>query len=160
MFDNVYDLEKRIGRINESGDGKVKKIRREIETQECADVIRWARRTRIAGVLVAEYLTHVPNEGKRGKKARSDFYRLGGQRGYPDYIFDIARCGYHGLRIEVKAPKGYRSNIQDDQRKWESRLTGQGYLFVYCYCAEDMKQLITDYLLDRIEGPTSGGDAA
>ncbi len=109
---------------------------------------------------MGEYLTHVPNEGKRGKKARADFHRLGGQPGYPDYLLDIARCGYHGLRIEAKAPKGCPSKITDNQRRWALRLTGQGYLFAYCYSAEEMIQLITDYLNGRIDGPDSGGEAA
>lgn len=88
-------------------------------------MVAWARVTRIQGIWVGEYLTHVPNEGKRGKKARADFHRLGGQPGYPDYLLDIARCGYHGLRIEAKAPKGCPSKITDNQRRWALRLTGQ-----------------------------------
>ncbi|WP_083601484.1 VRR-NUC domain-containing protein [Vibrio quintilis] len=92
----------------------------------------------------------MPNEAKRGAKARSDFYRLGGQCGYPDYIFDVARCGYHGLRIEMKAPEPYRSQISDDQHKWENRLMAQGYLFAFCYSADEMKQLITNYLTENM----------
>lgn len=160
MFDNVYAFERKLGRVKQDSAGKVKKVRREAETEECADAVRWARKTTIAGIRVGDFLTHIPNEGKRGRKAKSDFYRLGGQPGYPDYLLDVARCGYHGLRIEAKAPEGYRSNISDDQHKWELRLTDQGYLFAYCYSADEMKALITDYLLGRIEGPTSPGSAA
>lgn len=158
MFDdNVYSLERKLGRIKQQG-GSVKKVRREAETEECAELVKWARSKVIAGITVGDYLTHVPNEGKRGKKARADFYRLGGQPGYPDYILDVAACGYHGLRIEAKEPSGGR--ISDDQRKWEMRLTSQGYLFVYCYSAGEMKTLITDYLNGRLQGPTFDGGAA
>ncbi len=150
MYAEIYDITKALGRLEEKG-GKTCKKRREPETEECADVIRWARKTKIAGVLVGDFLTHVMNEAKRGQKAKSDFYRLGGQKGYPDYILDVARSGYHGLRIEMKAPAQYQSRISDDQRKWESRLTNQGYLFAYCYSAEEMKQLITDYLTNNLE---------
>jgi hypothetical protein len=151
METNIYDITKALGRLDEKT-GKLRKKRREPETEECADMVRWARKTKIAGVLVGDYLTHVPNEGKRGTKAKSDFYRLGGQKGYPDYIFDVARCGFHGLRIEAKAPEEYRSSITDDQRKWEMRLTSQGYLFAYCYSSDEMKSLITDYLTGNITG--------
>ena len=156
MDAHIYDITKALGRLDEKT-GKLKRKRREPETEECAEVVRWARKTRIADILVGDYLTHVPNEAKRGKKAKSDFHRLGGQKGYPDYIFDVARGGYHGLRIEMKAPEQYQSRISDDQRKWEARLTGQGYLFAYCYSADEMKQLITDYLTDNLD---FGGDAA
>ncbi|MDW6094036.1 VRR-NUC domain-containing protein [Vibrio rhizosphaerae] len=156
MDSNIYEISKAIGRT-EQRSGKLKKKRREPETKECADAIRWARKTTIAGICVGDFLTHVPNEGKRGNKAQYDFYQLGGQPGYPDYIFDVARCGCHGLRIEMKAPEQYRSLISDDQRKWEYRLSEQGYLFVYCYSASEMKKTITDYLLNQIE---PGDDAA
>ncbi|CZF79685.1 VRR-NUC domain-containing protein [Grimontia marina] len=158
MYDNVFSLEQQLGRIRHRGDGRVQKVRREPEAEECADLVRWARRTTIAGIRVGDFLTHIPNEGKRGKKARADFHRLGGQPGYPDYLLDVARCGYYGLRIEAKAPTGGR--ITEDQRKWEVRLSGQGYLFAYCYSAEEMKGLIADYLKGHIEGPDSGGTAA
>ena len=156
MDAHIYDITKALGRLDEKT-GKLRKKRREPETEECAEVVRWARKTKITDILVGDYLTHVPNEAKRGKKAKSDFHRLGGQKGYPDYIFDVARCGYHGLRIEMKAPEQYQSRISDDQRKWEARLTSQGYLFAYCYSSEEMKQLITDYLTNNLEFE---GDAA
>ncbi|PJC87813.1 VRR-NUC domain-containing protein [Vibrio sp. HA2012] len=156
MDADIYDITKALGRLDEKN-GKLKKKRREPEAEECADVIRWARKTKIAGVVVGDFLTHVMNEAKRGQKAKSDFHRLGGQKGYPDYILDVARCGFHGLRIEMKAPEQYRPSITDDQRKWERRLRSQEYLFAYCYSAEEMKQLITDYLTETLD---LGGDAA
>ncbi|PWI34854.1 VRR-NUC domain-containing protein [Vibrio albus] len=156
MDAEIYDITKALSRLDEKS-GKLKKKRREPEAEECADAIRWARKTKIAGIVVGDFLTHVMNEAKRGQKARSDFHRLGGQKGYPDYILDVARSGYHGLRIEMKPPKQYQSRITDDQRKWERRLTSQGYLFVFCYSSEEMKQLITDYLTDNLD---FGGDAA
>lgn len=157
MFDdNVYSLERKLGRIKQQA-GSVKKVRREAETEECAELVKWARSKVIAGITVGDFLTHVPNEGKRGKKARADFYRLGGQPGYPDYILDVAECGFHGLRIEAKEPGGGR--ISDDQRKWEMRLTSQNYLFVYCYSADEMKTLITEYLTGQLQGLASGGAA-
>lgn len=157
MNADIYDITKALGRTEERN-GKLRKKRREPETEECADLIRWANKTKIAGVIVGDFLTHIPNEAKRGQKARSDFHRMGGHKGYPDYIFDVARSDYHGLRIEMKAPEEYRSVISDDQRKWETKLRSQGYCFAYCYSAEEAKDLISDYLLGNIS--PFDGDAA
>lgn len=157
MNADIYDITKKLGRTEERN-GKLRKKRREPETEECADLIRWADKTKIAGLIVGDHLVHIPNEGKRGQKARSDFVRLGGRKGYPDYVFDVARSGFHGLRIEMKAPEEYKSNISDDQRKWERRLNAQGYCFVYCYSSEEAKQIISDYLLGNVS--PFDGDAA
>ena len=149
MFDH-YELQKQIGtsaKLVKGRDGKAKKQKREPESAEQKAVVIWANETEINGVLVGDYLTHVPNEGKRGPKALRDFIEFGGSPGYPDLILDIAACGYHGLRIEMKAPGEYKSVIKDNQQEWNEKLNGQGYLSVFCNTADEAKVLITDYLL-------------
>lgn len=123
-----------------------KKKPREIESGEQSALIDWARLVSYEGVKLVDLLTHVPNEGKRGYKAQSDFKKLGGSKGYPDLILDIAAGGYHGLRIEMKAPKGYSSSVSEDQQSWIDRLNKKGYLAVVCYGFEEAKQTIVDYL--------------
>lgn len=123
-----------------------KKKPREIETAEQAALIDWSWLVSYQGEKLGESITHVPNEGKRGYKAQSDFKKLGGSKGYPDLIVDIAAGGYHGLRIEMKAPKGFTSTVSKDQKEWIERLTKRGYLAVVCYGFEEAKQVIVDYL--------------
>ncbi|MFG0772867.1 VRR-NUC domain-containing protein [Vibrio plantisponsor] len=123
-----------------------KKKPREIETSEQAALIEWSWLVRFKDGKVGEYITHVPNEGKRGGKAQSDFKKLGGSKGYPDLIIDIAAGGYHGLRIEMKSPRGFSSSVSKEQKEWIERLSEQGYLAVICYGFEEAKQVIVDYL--------------
>ncbi|MGR5294758.1 VRR-NUC domain-containing protein [Vibrio mediterranei] len=123
-----------------------KKKPREIESGEQSALIDWARLITYQGVKVAEYITHVPNEGKRGYKAQSDFKKLGGSKGYPDLILDIPAGGFHGLRIEMKAPKGFLSSVSKEQKEWITKLSIQGYKAVICYGFEEAKQTIVDYL--------------
>lgn len=123
-----------------------KKRPREIETSEQAALIEWSWLVRFKDGKVGEYITHVPNEGKRGGKAQSDFKKLGGRKGYPDLIVDVAAGGYHGLRIEMKAPKGFSSSVSKEQAEWIKRLSDQGYLAVVCYGFEEAKHIIIDYL--------------
>ena len=66
-----------------------KRVDRELPEQRA--LIDWARLTVISGYRVGDYLTHVPNEGKRGPKAQKEFKELGGSAGYPDLILDIPK---------------------------------------------------------------------
>lgn len=98
-------------------------------------------------------LYHVPNEGKRevlrdkhgrvycpsGQRAK----RKGLAKGYPDINLDIARHGFHGLRIELKRP-GERPTM--DQLDWLERLTTAGYLALICWGADPTIATIADYL--------------
>ncbi|MFM2589446.1 VRR-NUC domain-containing protein [Vibrio sp. TBV020] len=123
-----------------------KKKPREIETAEQAALIDWSWLVSYQGEKLGESITHVPNEGKRGGKAQSDFKKLGGSKGYPDLIVDIAAGGFHGLRIEMKSPKGFSSSVSKEQKEWIERLNRRGYLAVICYGFEEAKQVIVDYL--------------
>ncbi|MEZ8965514.1 VRR-NUC domain-containing protein [Vibrio breoganii] len=144
MFD--YKVERQLTGKVTTRNGTVKKKRRDIETEEQADVIRWAKKTKLAGYNMGEYLTHVPNEGKRGRTAQADFKRLGGRRGYPDLILDLPASDYHGLRIEMKPPKGYRSVLSDSQQIVINRLNKVGILSVVCYGAQEAKNMIVSYM--------------
>ena len=143
---NPYDIEKMAGKHATMTGDKAKRKVREIETAECREFYQWAKDTVIDGILIADYLTHIPNEGKRGAKARKDFIEMGGTSGYADYVFDVARCGYHGLRIEMKAPEPYRSTISDAQNSMGEKLIKQGYLTVFPKGVELAKEIIINYM--------------
>lgn len=116
------------------------------EKYEQIALIEWADETIINGVLVGDYLCHMPNEGKRGPQSAGDFVKMGGRRGYPDLLLEIAAGGYHGLRIELKAPIPHDAAVTKDQVKWLERLRSQGYRAEVCRGLEEAKELISEYL--------------
>lgn len=116
------------------------------ERAEQAEVIVWSLHTVINGIRVGDYLTHVPNEGKRGPQARKDFVELGGRSGYPDLILDVPTPRYPGLRIEMKAPKDKQSYVTESQKECHAMLRAMGYRVEVCYGAEEAKTVIRDYL--------------
>ena len=67
----------------------------------------------------------------------------GVKAGYPDIGLDVARGGYHGLRIELKTITG---RLRANQREWLDWLTSQGYLAVACHGMEEAQDTIEDYL--------------
>lgn len=92
---------------------------------------------------LGDYLVHVPNEGKRGPKAASEFKRAGGRAGYPDLILDLPSGQWHGLRIEMKAKGGKPTTAQ---MEWIERLRGAGYRADVCYGFDEAKTTIIEYL--------------
>ncbi|HHA2772087.1 TPA: VRR-NUC domain-containing protein [Stenotrophomonas maltophilia] len=82
-----------------------------------------------------QYLMHVPNGGRRGKLEAVRLKAQGVRAGYPDLVLDVARGGYHGLRIELKATRadlGRKPEVSAVQRSWLTRLQQQGYRAVVC----------------------------
>lgn len=121
-----------------------RRVRGNAELLEQEALIQWADLTVINGRRVGDYLVHVPNEGKRGPKAASEFKRAGGRSGYPDLILDLPSGKWHGLRIEMKAKGGKPTEAQ---LKWIERLRGAGYRAEVCYGFEEAQLRITEYLL-------------
>ena len=73
----------------------------------------------------------------------------GMKKGYPDITLDVSRCGYHGLRIELKKKKGGR--VTPEQREWILNLQGQGYYACVCRGADHAKKIIIKYLRGEVE---------
>ena len=101
-----------------------------------------------------ELLYHVPNGGKRDKATATALKRQGVKAGVPDLVLPVARCGYHGLYIELKAPGG---SVQKSQKEFIKRLGQQGYLAVICYGWQDTVQLIGNYLDGQVSQDAAAG---
>lgn len=121
----------------------VRKVKSNAELLEQEALIQWADLTTIRGYRVGLYLVHVPNEGKRGPKAASEFKRAGGRAGYPDLILDIPAGIWHGLRMEMKSKEGKPTPAQ---LEWVERLRGTGYRAEICYGFEEARNLVVEYL--------------
>lgn len=120
-----------------------RRVRGNAELLEQEALVQWADLTVINGRRVGDYLVHVPNEGKRGPKAASEFKRAGGRAGYPDLILDLPSGKWHGLRIEMKAKGGKPTAAQQE---WIERLRGAGYRAEVCYGFDEASALIMQYI--------------
>lgn len=88
-------------------------------------------------------LFHIPNGGSRNKLEAYNLKKQGVKPGVPDLCLPVARGGYHGLFIEMKAGKNTTSTNQDE---WIRNLKEQGYCAAVCYGFEQAKDLIIEYL--------------
>ncbi len=74
--------------------------------------------------------------------------KAGMKRGYPDIRLDVARGGYHGLRIELKRQKG--GVVSPEQKEWLKRLTEEGCYAVVCYGEDEAKDVLMRYITEGV----------
>lgn len=86
----------------------------------------------------------VPNGGRRDKVTGARLKAEGVKAGVPDVWLPVARQGYHGLVIELKADATKRASRE--QERWLADLMEQGYLAVVCHGCEAAKGVLREYL--------------
>ena len=112
------------------------------EHREQAALFEWAR---YAGGRYPELalLFAVPNGGRRDAVTGARLKAEGVKAGVPDIILPVARGGYHGLFIELKAGK---NTATAEQRGWLAALAAQGYRAAVCRGAAEAMALLEEYL--------------
>lgn len=95
-----------------------------------------------------ELLFHIPNGGNRDARTGYQLKIQGAKAGVPDLFLPCAKCGYHGLFIEMKRRKGW--SISKQQEYWLAHLAAENYLTKVCLGADSAIQLIDDYINERL----------
>jgi len=112
------------------------------EHQEQCAVIQWAELSESRWPELA-LLYAVPNGGHRHARTAGRLRAEGVKPGVPDLCLPVARCGAHGLYIEMKAPGGRERTVQ---KWWRQRLVEQGYQSCVCISAGPAIETLTLYL--------------
>jgi hypothetical protein len=68
------------------------------------------------------------------------------ESGVPDLLLAVARCGFHGLFLEMKR-KGNKPTAE--QLDWHARLKAEGYAVVIPYSAEQAREYTLAYLTGK-----------
>lgn len=92
------------------------------------------------------YLHHIPNGGKRDKATAAAMKRQGVKAGVPDLCLPVARNGFHGLYIELKAGK---NRPTAKQKEWMEFLRLQGYHAAVCHHWGEAAELVEGYLMEK-----------
>ena len=92
------------------------------------------------------WLHAVPNGGYRSGREAVGLKRQGVKAGILDIALDVARGGYHGLRIELKRPGGKCKPPSKEQAEYMEFLTRQGYCARISNDFEEVKNIILEYL--------------
>ena len=112
------------------------------EAQEQQRLFNWAM---LAAGRYPElkFMFHIPNGGSRNKIEAANLKRQGVKAGVPDICLPVPRNGYHGLWIELKVGK---NKTTENQKRYISFLTNQGYDVAVCYGMEEAARKIVEYL--------------
>lgn len=116
-----------------------------IESQEQCALIEWAELASNSHPEL-KLLHHIPNGGKRNIATAARLKKEGVKAGVPDLFLPAPKGKWHGLYIEMKAPKGTTS---EKQKWWIENLKKQGYCVVVHYSWEAAKDTIICYLMER-----------
>lgn len=116
---------------------------KQLEHHEQAALIHWTR------YMTNEYpeldlLFAIPNGGQRSAITGARLKAEGVKPGVPDLFLPVARGGYHGLFIEMKAG---RNGTTGEQDRWIAELAKQMYFVKVCYSTEEAILTIEDYLM-------------
>lgn len=92
-------------------------------------------------------LYHIPNGGKRNRAEAARLKRQGVKAGVPDIHLPVARGGYHGLYIELKANE--KNKPTEKQSGWIRELREQGYAAEVCVGWDAARETILKYIKMR-----------
>ena len=87
----------------------------------------------------------IPNGGSRHPAEAAHLKRQGVKSGISDIFLPAARRGYHGIYIEMKAPKG---RLSPAQKEWLEAVKREGYYAAVCYGSDRAIALLTWYLAE------------
>lgn len=113
------------------------------EAQEQENLFKWA-----AWIPQLRLMFHIPNGGSRNRVEAANLKRQGVKPGVPDVFLPIARCGCHGLFIEMKRAKG--GVLSQFQREYITALIDQGYRVAVCHGFDEAKRTIEEYLNENV----------
>lgn len=119
--------------------------RRGREYQEQKQLFAWTRQPSIRGRWPElKLLHHIKNEDRQATAAVIAIDKAAGvKKGVPDLCLPVARGGWHGLYIEMKAPGGRPTQ---EQLWWLEELMKQGYYAAICCGWEAATMTLSDYL--------------
>lgn len=97
------------------------------------------------GTRPGEYFAHVANAGiAQGRVRGGIFQGQGVRRGWPDYILDLPLGGYHGFRLELKAPGGGKPD--PEQLEILARLERVGFKCAVAWGFDEAREATAAYL--------------
>lgn len=113
------------------------------EHEEQVALFAWALRAQVTYPEL-KLLYAIANAGAGAQRGQAGKMKAEGvKRGVPDTCLPVAKSGYHGVYIEMKAQEG---RISPEQAEWVSDLTKGGYYAVVAYGFVEARDHLLNYL--------------
>lgn len=114
-----------------------------MKTQESDLQIACVQWFRMQYPVYSDVFFAIPNGGKRNVITATILKKEGVLAGVADIFLDVPKKGFHGLRIEMKTPKGTQQNTQ---KAFQAASEKQGYKYIICRSIEQFMDEINNYL--------------
>ena len=130
-------------------------------------VVTWATLARAEFPELAS-LFAIPNGGHRNVIVARKLKAEGVRAGVPDLCLPVARGGWHGLFIEMKASaedrrlqttdrRPRKGVVSAEQSMWALRLETQGFKVAVCYGSAAAEAVLREYLTQGRKGAETQG---
>lgn len=121
-----------------------------LEEDEQASLFAWAT-WNYSRFPELRLMFHIANGGHRHAAVAAKMKAQGVKPGVPDILLPVARGGFHGLFLEMKAahhrPKrGGMGGLSELQAHWISELRNQGYRCEVAYGRDEAVAILENYL--------------
>ena len=117
------------------------------EEEEQVTLFNWAKMQE-GKYPELKLMFHIPNGGLRSKTEAARLKKQGVKAGVPDICLPCAKCGRHGLFIELKKLTGGRTS--KEQKAWIAALENAGYAASVCCGWKEAVRTITWYLEEKL----------
>ena len=118
---------------------------KDVEHQHQAALVEWFR---LQYPKLRPYLFAIPNGGARHIAVASKLKSEGVLAGVADLMLAVPKNGFHGMFIEMKAPKG---KLSEHQKQWMGEICLMGYRSIVCFGVDGAKQEIKNYLSGALD---------
>lgn len=121
------------------------------EELEQKTLISWSKHANIPDTQykVIDYLIHIPNGGSRHTLEAYNLKQCGVKPGVSDLFLAYPNKLYHGLWIELKAPRNPKPKLTNYQKDWLDKMACVGYSARVAYGFDEAKNIIEGYLEDK-----------
>jgi hypothetical protein len=111
---------------------------RHLEDQLQEACVRWMQLQHPRAFFFA-----IPNGARTSIRTAVRLKKTGMRAGVPDLFISEARCGFHGLYVEMKSPKG---SLSTEQKKAAVDLKVRGYAWIICRDFATFRNMVNTYL--------------
>lgn len=111
------------------------------EDNEARALWQWA----LTQPVLRDHLYHVPNGGRRRAFEAARMKGMGVRAGVHDYHLPVARGGFIGAWVELKATRDHKPSVSKDQTDWGRKMRLEGHFVRFCYGWLEAKEALQLY---------------
>lgn len=146
MNKKSYTLDELRAMRSDAASATVKRKHTDHEGTEQKHLLSWMKVNNNPVIRsMAEVVYHVPNGGTRNGREAANLKEQGTRAGVSDLVIPMARGGYFGLYLELKATPPHNSMLAESQQGWLLKVHRNGYAAALAVGKAEAQEIIDRY---------------